>query len=200
MGPRGGVGLVKVKVKVKLSQCFNWAPRHEGLLGEWSYSSTHSCRRHWMEVGGQLHALANLPQEKSPWTHLIGGWVGDMCSYQESDTGIPAWSQSQILTNLLTYLLTYLLTPWCRVLFEKLIVTQLVKKYPAFSWNPNVHYRVHTSPPLDPILSQLNPARPIDPYLPKVHLNFILSLSPRSSQWSLDFGPPNQNPVNISSL
>jgi hypothetical protein len=28
--------------------------------------------------------------------------------------------------------LTYLLTPWCRILFEKLILTQLVKKYPAF--------------------------------------------------------------------
>jgi len=25
------------------------------------------------------------------------------------------------------YLLTYLLTPWCRILFEKLIVTQLSK-------------------------------------------------------------------------
>jgi len=33
-----------VKVKVKLSLCFffNWAPRHEGVLGEWRYSSTHS--------------------------------------------------------------------------------------------------------------------------------------------------------------
>ena len=30
------------------------------------------------------------------------------------------------------YLLTYLLTPWCRVLLEKLIVLQLVKKFPAF--------------------------------------------------------------------
>jgi hypothetical protein len=28
--------------------------------------------------------------------------------------------------------LTCLLTPWCRILFEKLIVTQLVKQYPAF--------------------------------------------------------------------
>jgi hypothetical protein len=28
---------------------------------------------------------------------------------------------------LLTYLLTYLLTPWCRIVIEKLIVTQLVK-------------------------------------------------------------------------
>jgi hypothetical protein len=33
--------------------------------------------------------------------------------------------------HLLTYLLTYLLTPWCKTLFEKLIVTQHVKKYPA---------------------------------------------------------------------
>jgi hypothetical protein len=27
------------KVKVKLSLCFNWAPRHEGVLEEWRYSS-----------------------------------------------------------------------------------------------------------------------------------------------------------------
>ena len=36
-----------------------------------------------------------------------------------------------ICTYLLSYLLTYLLTPWCRVL-EKLTVSQLVKKFPAF--------------------------------------------------------------------
>jgi len=35
--------LVKVneKGKVKLSLCFNFAPRHKGVLGEWRYSSTH---------------------------------------------------------------------------------------------------------------------------------------------------------------
>jgi hypothetical protein len=32
----------KLKVKVKLSLCFNWGPRHEGVSGEWRYSSTHS--------------------------------------------------------------------------------------------------------------------------------------------------------------
>jgi hypothetical protein len=32
--------------------------------------------------------------------------------------------------------LLYLLTPWCRILFEKLIVTQLVNEYPAFFMEP----------------------------------------------------------------
>jgi hypothetical protein len=92
------------------------------------------------------------------------------------------------------------LAPWCRTLFEKLIVTQFVKKYPAFLLNPKAHHRVYTSPPLDPIPRQPNPVHPIEPYLLKVHLNIILSPTPRSSQWSLTFGPPNQNPVNTSPL
>jgi hypothetical protein len=56
------------------------------------------------------------------------------------------------------------------------------------------------SSPLDPILSQPNPVRPTNRYLHKVHLNVILPPTPRSSQWSLTFGPPNQNPLNISPL
>jgi hypothetical protein len=58
----------------------------------------------------------------------------------------------------------------------KVHVTQYLKNILLSLWNPKFHNCVHQSPPLDPILSQLNPVRPIDPYLPKVYLNVILHL------------------------
>jgi hypothetical protein len=113
---------------------------------------------------------------------------------------VPPLSLKKAQGHLYIFIITYLLyISWCRILLEELIVTQLVKKY-AFSWNPKVHHRVHTSPPRNPILSQLNPVRPINPCLPKVHLNVILPPTPRSSQWSFAFGLPNQNPANTSPL
>jgi hypothetical protein len=64
----------------------------------------------------------------------------------------------------------YLLTPWCRILFEKLIVTQHVKKYP-FLQNLKVHYHVHTSPQLYHLLNQLNPVAEISLALLNSHIS-----------------------------
>jgi hypothetical protein len=51
-------------------------PRHEGVLEEWRYSSTHSLTS--ALDGGEWSALRPghfTPRERSPGTHWIGGWV-----------------------------------------------------------------------------------------------------------------------------
>jgi hypothetical protein len=69
--------LLILKVKVKLSLCFNWAPHHEGVLGEVKYSSTHSLTS--ALDGGEWSASRPgrfTPKERAPGTHWIGGWAG----------------------------------------------------------------------------------------------------------------------------
>jgi hypothetical protein len=68
---------VKVRVKVKLSLCFNWAPSHEGVLGEWRYSSTHSLTS-TLDGGEWSYSRPGhfTPRERASGTHWIGRWVG----------------------------------------------------------------------------------------------------------------------------
>jgi hypothetical protein len=59
--------------KVKLSLCFNWAPRHERVMGEWMYSSSHSLIS--ALDGGEWSASRPgrlTPRERAPGNHWIG--------------------------------------------------------------------------------------------------------------------------------
>jgi hypothetical protein len=66
-----------IRRTVELSLCFNWARRHEYVLGEWWYSSTPSLTS--ALDGGEWSASRPgrfTRRERAPRIHWIGGWMG----------------------------------------------------------------------------------------------------------------------------
>jgi hypothetical protein len=47
------------------------------------------------------------------------------------------------------------------------------RELPSILWNPEIHHRIHISPPSVPILSQIDPIHTIPSYLSKIHFNIV---------------------------
>jgi hypothetical protein len=84
-------------------------------------------------------------------------------------------------------------------IFKKLTVTQLVKQ-PDFFIGPEGSLPYLQKPAIGPYPEPAEPSSFHRFLIPKVHLNVMFPHKPRSSQWSLTFGPANQNPINTFSL
>ena len=97
---------------------------------------------------------------------------------------------------LVTYLLTYSMEQSPSWEANRFSASQEI---PHILWNLKVHYLIHMSPPLIPILTQLDPVHTPSSHFLKIHLNIIHPSAPGYSKWSLSLGFPPPKPCTCLS-
>jgi hypothetical protein len=61
---------------------------------------------------------------------------------------------------------------------EEAISHSASQEIPRLLCNLTIHYHVHKSPPLVPILSQMKPVHTFSPYIPQLHYNIVFPSIP----------------------
>jgi hypothetical protein len=74
------------------------------------------------------------------------------------------------------------------------------QEIPRVLWKQKVHYRIHNSPPLAPILSHKNYLHAISSHVMKFHFYISIPFMPMSPKWSYVFRLPHQNTPCIAPL
>jgi len=151
-------------------------------MGEWRYSSTH-----WMEVNGQPHAPAVEARGNSPRYSFDRRLVGPRsrsgcCGEDKISKSLSSSSSSSSCrrrhhghnhsqpTNAIEHNLSW-----------EANSDSASQEIPRLLWNPKFYYRVHKSPPLMFILSQMHPVHNFPPCFPKICFNVIFPSAPVSS-------------------
>jgi hypothetical protein len=70
--------------------------------------------------------------------------------------------------------------------------SSVIEDIPNISWNPRVHFRVHDSSPLVPVLGRIIPVHAVPSYFCQIHFSIILPSTPWSSSSLCPSGFPTR--------